>query len=113
MVHTTQYNYKGTDYYFLFDVESGSLHNVDYVAFLCAKYNYENATHMQLADEIGFSDAEKDMIKHNHLVNLNNSIPLSELSVIDNTTHLSIAKNRQTVDKIKEFLSIDKENFES
>lgn len=40
MVHFIKHNYKGDFYYFLWDIESGSLHNVDYVAFLCAKKRY-------------------------------------------------------------------------
>ncbi|MFW5780569.1 MAG: thioether cross-link-forming SCIFF peptide maturase [Bacillota bacterium] len=40
MVHYLEHNYCNQNYYFLFDVESGSLHNVDYVAFLCAKKRY-------------------------------------------------------------------------
>ena len=39
MVHSFKYTY-GKDYYFLWDVESGSLLDVDYVAFLCAKKRY-------------------------------------------------------------------------
>ncbi len=37
MIHTFSYKYKGTPFYFLWDIESGSLHNVDYAAFLRAK----------------------------------------------------------------------------
>src|SRR5690554_4621308 len=40
MVHFLQHNYNNKDYFFLWDVESGSLHNVDYVAFLYAKKRY-------------------------------------------------------------------------
>ncbi len=40
MVHIFEYSYGKKDYYFLWDVESGSLLEVDYVAFLCAKKRY-------------------------------------------------------------------------
>ena len=40
MVHSFSAHLKGKEYYFVTDVESGSLHNVDYVAFLCIKNHY-------------------------------------------------------------------------
>lgn len=40
MVHCFKYNHKGRDYHFLWDVESGSLHNVDKNAYLVAKNKY-------------------------------------------------------------------------
>lgn len=41
MVHTFKYNYDSeTTYYFLYDVESGSISSVDYTAYLCAKKRY-------------------------------------------------------------------------
>lgn len=40
MVHLFKYNHKGRDYHFLWDVESGSLHNVDRPAYLVAKKIY-------------------------------------------------------------------------
>lgn len=40
MVHSFQYSYKGEPFYFLWDIESGSLHNVDYAAFLLAKQRF-------------------------------------------------------------------------
>ncbi len=40
MVYCFGYNRTGTQYYFLWDVESGSLLNVDRSAFLCAKNKY-------------------------------------------------------------------------
>lgn len=40
MVHTFEYLYKGNIYYLLWDVESGSLSLIDYVAFLCVKKRY-------------------------------------------------------------------------
>lgn len=42
MVHSFEYTHKGKKYYFLWDVESGSLLDVDYVAFLCAKKRYSD-----------------------------------------------------------------------
>lgn len=40
MVHCFKYNHKGREYHFLWDVESGSLHNVDKSAYLVAKDRY-------------------------------------------------------------------------
>lgn len=40
MVHLFKYNHKDRDYHFLWDVESGSLHNVDKPAYLTAKSIY-------------------------------------------------------------------------
>ena len=37
MTHPFGFNYGGKTHYFAFDSESGSLHNVDYVTFLCIK----------------------------------------------------------------------------
>ncbi|MCR4662161.1 MAG: thioether cross-link-forming SCIFF peptide maturase, partial [Clostridia bacterium] len=42
------YSYKNNTYYFIWDVESGSLLNVDSIAFLCAKKRYEQLS----SDEI-------------------------------------------------------------
>ncbi|MDE5549565.1 MAG: thioether cross-link-forming SCIFF peptide maturase, partial [Clostridia bacterium] len=43
MVHAFDFCYHGRTYHFIWDVESGSLHNVDYVAFLYAKKRYGQA----------------------------------------------------------------------
>lgn len=40
MVHAFSFNYHSRAYHFIWDNESGSLHNVDYVAFLYAKVKY-------------------------------------------------------------------------
>lgn len=40
MTHPFSFNYKGKTHYFVFDSESGSLHNVDYVTFLCVKERF-------------------------------------------------------------------------
>lgn len=37
MVHCFTYTHKGNPLYFVWDVESGSLHNVDEAAFLVSK----------------------------------------------------------------------------
>lgn len=47
MVYFIQHAYRGDTYYFLWDIESGSLHNVDYVAFLCAKQRYKQELSQQ------------------------------------------------------------------
>ena len=44
MVHCYCYDRAGKKYNFLWDVESGSLHIVDYPAFLCAKKRYSDLT---------------------------------------------------------------------
>lgn len=49
-------------------------------------------------------EAEKDVIKHKHLVNLNRLIPSSLLNIIKETTHFTIIKSDETVAKTKEFL---------
>lgn len=41
MVHTFKFSYSGKEYYFVWDVESGSLHNVDRVAFLIVNKIYD------------------------------------------------------------------------
>ena len=43
MVHAFRFDYHGNTYHFLWDNESGSLHNVDRVAFLYAKKRYGQA----------------------------------------------------------------------
>lgn len=40
MVHAFRFHTKGKTFFFLWDIESGSLHSVDDVAFLCAKHRY-------------------------------------------------------------------------
>ena len=51
MVHTFTYKHNGNPLYFLWDIESGSLLNVDYVAFLCAKKKYSlEMTEQELKD---------------------------------------------------------------
>lgn len=42
MVHTFSYTYHNKPYYFLWDIESASLHNVDETAYLCAKNKYSS-----------------------------------------------------------------------
>ena len=46
MVHCFTYTHKGNPLYFVWDVESGSLHNVDEAAFLVSKKRYQ-----QLSDD--------------------------------------------------------------
>ncbi len=43
MVHAFKFAYHDKAYHFVWDNESGSLHNVDYVAFLYAKKRYGQA----------------------------------------------------------------------
>ncbi len=59
MVHCFKYNHKGRDYHFLWDVESGSLHNIDKSAYLVAKNKYGILDNMELQD---FKALPADMI---------------------------------------------------
>ncbi len=52
-------------------------------------------------------EAEKDMIKHKHLVNLSSLIPSSELSMVKGTTHFTITKSEETIAIIKKFILYD------
>lgn len=52
-------------------------------------------------------EAEKDMIKHKHLVNLNRLIEKSKLRIIRETSHFTIIKSVLAVDVILEFLLSD------
>ena len=45
MVHCFTYTHKGNPLYFVWDVESGSLHNVDEAAFLDRKSTRLNSSH--------------------------------------------------------------------
>ncbi len=56
MVHTFVYRHKGNPLYFVWDIESGSLYNVDDVAFLCAKKRYGL---LSAEEEKAFSDSDK------------------------------------------------------
>ncbi len=58
MVHTFGYTYGDKKYYFLWDVESGSLLEVDYVAFLYAKKRYGKT--FSSAEEKDFSVIAKN-----------------------------------------------------
>lgn len=50
MVHFFKYNYQGKDLHFIWDVESGSLHNVDKNAYLVAKNKYSSLTEEEKKD---------------------------------------------------------------
>ena len=60
MVHFFTYNHKGRDYHFMWDVESGSLHNVDRTAFLVAKNLYSSLDEREKSD---FANLDKDTIE--------------------------------------------------
>ena len=63
MVHTFRYTHNGKPLYFLWDIESGSLLNVDYVAFLCAKKKYAiDLTPDELSDYNALDDAIKSEV---------------------------------------------------
>ena len=60
MVHTFTYKHNGKPLYFLWDIESGSLLNVDYVAFLCAKNKYaKEMTSLETEDYNAISNESK------------------------------------------------------
>ncbi len=64
MVHTFTYKHNGSPLYFLWDIESGSLLNVDYVAFLCAKDRYNGKlTELEAQDFAGLDKSIIDEIK--------------------------------------------------
>lgn len=50
MVHIFEYSHKGSPYYFVWDVESGSLHNVDRAAFLVCKNKYDSLSDAEQAE---------------------------------------------------------------
>ena len=60
MVHAFSYSYHSDEYYFLWDVESGSLLNVDFIAFLCAKKRYEE---LDANLQIKYNELNPDDIK--------------------------------------------------
>ncbi|MFA6866133.1 MAG: thioether cross-link-forming SCIFF peptide maturase [Clostridia bacterium] len=65
MVHTFKYDYDDTTtYYFIYDVESGSISSVDYIAYLCAKKNYNN-------DFVGTEDADYKQLAQKDIEEVN------------------------------------------
>ena len=64
MVHTFEFKYLDKVHYFAWDVESGSLHNVDYVAFLIARklYDTQPLTPRQQSDLLAVDSKEYDDI---------------------------------------------------
>ncbi len=61
MVHPFFTTFKGQKYFFVLDVESGSLHSVDYVAFLCIKNYY----HLSMTDSetTDFENLSLDVVR--------------------------------------------------
>lgn len=60
MVHAFSFNYHSKAYRFIWDNESGSLHNVDYVAFLYAKVKYNLP--MSESEKADFDKTDKQEI---------------------------------------------------
>ncbi len=60
MIHPFRFVLKGRPYYFVWDIESGSLHSIDYVAFLCVKdyFNIELTT----AEKEDFLSLDKQVV---------------------------------------------------
>lgn len=77
MVHSFCYFRKGEPLYFLWDIESGSLYNVDYVAFLCARNRYgkfdseaeRSAFSALSAEETKETEAEFDQLEKEGALN--------------------------------------------
>lgn len=62
MVHTFSYAHKGRNYHFLWDAESGSLHNIDRPAYLVAKERYSELDDAQRIEYKGLDNALIDEI---------------------------------------------------
>lgn len=60
MIHPFGFTYKDKTHYFVFDSESGSLHNVDYVTFLCVKNRFAIA--MDAKEQADFNAVQKNEI---------------------------------------------------
>ena len=80
MVHCFTYTHKGNPLYFVWDVESGSLHNVDEAAFLVSKKRYqqlsddENERFLKLSEsDLEEIDAELDLLEKDVKIALANS----------------------------------------
>ena len=76
MVHCFTYTHKGNPLYFVWDVESGSLHNVDEAAFLVSKKRYqqlsddENKLFLKLSEsDLKEIDAELDLLEKDGVLN--------------------------------------------
>ena len=93
MIHFFSYVYKDNRYYFLWDVESGSLLDVDYVAYLCAKNRYKASFSQQ---------EEKDFlcISKTDTEEIENSLKELEKSNILNTEP-QVTSYKKNVDEVK------------
>ncbi len=93
MTHSFSFNYHERAYYFVWDKESGSLHNVDYVAFLVVKNRFgENMTDHEKDD---FSKLDSATIAE---VNAELDI-LVEQGVLDSPC--TVTQNQKRVGEIK------------
>ena len=92
MVHSFKYTY-GKDYYFLWDVESGSLLDVDYVAFLCAKKRYGEKFNEQ--EEKDFAEISKETLDE-----INNDFCEMENDGVLNSDPL-VSEYKKNCDEIK------------
>lgn len=59
MTHTFSYNHNGKDLYFLWDVESGSLHNVDYAAYLMIR---QKNNELSESEKVDFDNLDENFI---------------------------------------------------
>lgn len=86
MVHSFKYNHKGRDYHFIFDVESGSLHNIDKDAYLVATEKFGE-----------LSDTDKTLLEA-----MDKSLYLEideELSQLENDGNINVANYSCSGDK--------------
>lgn len=89
MVHAFKFCYGGRTYHFVWDIESGSLHNVDRAAFLYAKNRYGQAFD---DSEIGEFDIMSDREKNE----LGREFDELEASKVLNTPCDTFAKKKRT-----------------
>lgn len=69
------------------------------------KYRLAEKDLQRIKSETLILEAEKDMIKHSHLMKLKNLIPKSTSSIIEGTSHFTIINNSRTIDVVNDFLS--------
>ncbi|MGI6593954.1 MAG: thioether cross-link-forming SCIFF peptide maturase [Christensenellales bacterium] len=89
MVHFFTFNHNKVEYYFIWDIESGSLFNVSDVAFLCAKNLYGKLN-------------EKEILAYKDIPNENKKIMLTEFITLEKEGCLN---SNQSVKNFKKNLS--------
>lgn len=95
MVHAFKFAGAKAPAYFVWDIESGSLHNVDYAAFLCIKNRF--ALEMNDAEQADFSK-----IPDTEVSEINGEIQaMVDEGVLDAKTPEEVANYKKTADHIK------------